>query len=181
MTQAEAPRRDNSVDPIGLTGAVDGVSPCQDQDGIRLAFLIHDVSRIRRNVYDQMAKPLGMTRSQWWVLAYLSRDDGMMQTQLAEVLDIGKASLGELVEALEKRGWVERRTDPADGRAKRIYLSACAHTLIERMTSLEHAFNRQALAALSASERECLIHGLQKIKRAIVQLSPTAVSLDAET
>jgi hypothetical protein len=54
--------------------------------GIRLAFLIHDVSRMRRSAYDQFMKPLGITRAQWWVLAHLTRHDGMMQTQLADLL-----------------------------------------------------------------------------------------------
>src|ERR1700733_6630780 len=65
-----------------------------EREGIRLGFLIHDVSRMRRNAYDQIMKPLGVTRARWWVLAHLSRQDGIMQTQLADVLDVGKASLG---------------------------------------------------------------------------------------
>lgn len=161
--------------------AIDSLSSREEQDAINLAFLIHDVSRMRRRAYDQLVKPLGVTRSQWWVLAHLSRDDGMMQTRLADVLDVGKASLGDVVGALEKCGWVERRPDPGDGRAKRVYLSGCAHTLIRRMTILEHEFNRQALAGLSASEREQLLHSLRKIKDAIAQLPTGADFFEAET
>ena len=40
---------------------------------LRLGFLIHDVSRLRRSAFDRCLKPLNVTRSQWWVLAYLSR------------------------------------------------------------------------------------------------------------
>lgn len=61
----------------------------------RLGFLVHDVSRLRRTVLDKELKPLGITRSQWWVLANLSRNsgEGMMQTELAKFLDIGKVAL----------------------------------------------------------------------------------------
>ena len=52
----------------------------------RLGFLMHDVSRLRRSVFNEFMKPLGVTRSQWWVLAHLSRHDGMNQTDLANVL-----------------------------------------------------------------------------------------------
>ena len=55
---------------------------------LRLGFLIHDVSRLRRSAFDRCLKPLNVTRSQWWVLAYLSREDGMTQSQLAEELDL---------------------------------------------------------------------------------------------
>src|ERR1700745_1841291 len=60
--------------------AISSPNPHSPPEGIRLSFLIHDVSRMRRSAYDQFMKPLGVTRAQWWVLAYLSRHDGMMQT-----------------------------------------------------------------------------------------------------
>src|ERR1700730_4739488 len=90
---------------------------------VRLSFLIHDVSRMRRTAYDQLMRPLGVTRAQWWVLAHLSRRDGMMQTELADSLDVGKASLGTLIDRLEAGGFVERREDPTDRRAKRLYMA----------------------------------------------------------
>ena len=61
---------------------------------LRLGYLIHDVSRLRRSAFDRCMKPLNVTRSQWWVLAYLSREDGMTQSRLAEELDIGKVAIG---------------------------------------------------------------------------------------
>ena len=61
---------------------------------LRLGFLVHDVSRLRRRVVDRALKPLGVTRSQWWVLAFLSRSDGMSQVALADELDLGKVALG---------------------------------------------------------------------------------------
>ena len=57
---------------------------------LRLGFLIHDVSRLRRSAFDRCLKPLNVTRSQWWVLAFISRKNGLPQTQLANELDVGK-------------------------------------------------------------------------------------------
>lgn len=144
------------------------------RDGIRLGFLIHDVSRMRRSAYDQFMKPLGITRAQWWVLAHLSRHDGMMQTQLADVLEVGKASLGDVIESLEGAGWVQRRPDPADKRAKRVYLTKPAQTLIKRMTVMENDFNSQILSDLGHEEITDLIRVLVKIKHAISRLAPSA-------
>ena len=142
------------------------------REGIRLGFLIHDVSRMRRSAYDQFMKPLGVTRAQWWVLAYLSRHDGMMQTQLADVLEVGKASLGDVIESLERSKWVERRPDPTDKRAKRVYLAKAAQGLIKRMTAMENEFNGQILADFTPAERAELGRSLQKIKLALSRLSP---------
>jgi MarR family transcriptional regulator for hemolysin len=122
---------------------------------------------MRRAAYDQFMKPLGITRAQWWVLAHLSRHDGMMQTQLADVLDVGKASLGDVIENLEERGWVERHPDPADKRAKRVFLTRPAQAMIKRMTVMEDDFNSQILHDVSAAERAELARTLLKIKQAI--------------
>src|SRR3981081_1123579 len=88
---------------------------------LRLGFLIHDVSRLRRSAFDRCLKPLNVTRSQWWVLAYLSREDGMTQSQLAEQLDLGKVAVGGLIDRLEKSGLVRRDADPRDQPTNRLF------------------------------------------------------------
>ena len=67
-------------------------------------FILNDVARLMRTRFDRRVKALGLTRSQWWVLAYLSREDGMTQSQLAEELDLGKVAVGGLIDRLEKSG-----------------------------------------------------------------------------
>jgi DNA-binding MarR family transcriptional regulator len=138
-----------------------------ERQGIRLSFLIHDVSRMRRTAYDQLMRPLGVTRAQWWVLAHLSRRDGIMQTELADALDVGKASLGTLIDRLEAGGFVERREDPADRRAKRLYMAEPGYGLLERMTHEEIRFNERVLSGLSATDRETMIRTLTAIKRVL--------------
>ena len=100
---------------------------------LRLGFLVHDVSRLRRRVVDRALKPLGVTRSQWWVLAFLSRSDGMSQVALADELDLGKVALGQLIDRLEKTGFVSRRADDEDRRVKRVFLTRRGQALIARI------------------------------------------------
>ena len=177
MTKAIAQAR--GTDDVSLAGSnrgngIDVMSSeleSHARDGIRLSFLIHDVSRMRRSAYDHYMKPLGITRAQWWVLAHLSRHDGMMQTQLADVLEVGKASLGDVIESLESGGWVSRRPDPTDKRAKRVYLSKSSQGLIKRMTQLEVEFNEKVLADLPPEEQATLFKLLIKVKQAISRIS----------
>ena len=100
---------------------------------LRLGFLVHDVSRLRRSIVDRTLKPLGVTRSQWWVLAFLSRADGMSQVALADELDLGKVALGGLIDRLEKTGFVSRRHDAEDRRVKRVFLTKKSQTLIDEI------------------------------------------------
>lgn len=106
---------------------------------LRFGFLIHDVSRLRRVVVDRSLKPLGITRSQWWVLAFLSRRDGMTQTALAADLDLTKVAIGGLLDRMEGAGFIERRADRNDGRARRVYLTRAGAKMVN--TIREHVEN----------------------------------------
>jgi DNA-binding MarR family transcriptional regulator len=144
-------------------------SDAEARQAIRLSFLIHDVSRMRRTAYDHLMRPLGVTRAQWWVLAHLSRHDGMMQTELADQLEVGKASLGALIERMVAAGLVERREDPADRRAKRVHMAPAGYQLLTRMTTTEELFNRRILGGLSSADKAAMIVMLANIKQALSQ------------
>ena len=119
---------------------------------LRLGFLIHDVSRLRRSAFDRCLKPLNVTRSQWWVLAYLSREDGMTQSQLAEELDLGKVAVGGLIDRLEKSGLVRRQADASDRRVNRVFLEPKSKQLVTRMRKVSHKMNQQILEGLGDEE-----------------------------
>ncbi len=136
----------------------------------RLGFLMHDVSRLRRSVFDDFMKPLGVTRSQWWVLAYLSRHDGMIQSDLANVLELGKAALGGLIDRLEAGGFIHRRPDEFDRRVKRIFLSASGAQLVKEMVKRSHDMSERILEGLSTEDRYRLADMLMLVKRNLVAI-----------
>src|SRR5260221_6759654 len=102
---------------------------------IRIGFLVHDVSRLRRTAFDHWLNPLVITRSQWWILTGVSRlgDKGIPQTELAKVLDLGKVALGGLIDRLEERGYVERRDHAADRRLNLVHLTKSGTAILEKM------------------------------------------------
>jgi DNA-binding MarR family transcriptional regulator len=130
----------------------------------RLGFLMHDVSRLRRNVFDEFMKPMGLTRSQWWILAHLSRHDGMIQSDLANVLDLGKAALGGLLDRLEATQLIERRPDGKDRRVKRVYLTAKGAQAIAAMRVKSHEVSERILEGLGLEARRALAEHLALVK-----------------
>jgi len=142
----------------------------QDNWDARLGFLMHDVSRLRRNVFDEFMKPMGLTRSQWWILAHLSRHDGMIQSDLANVLDLGKAALGGLIDRLEATQLVERRADPADRRVKRIHLTGKGSQAIQDMKVKSHEVSERILEGLSLEQRRALADNLALVKANLLAL-----------
>lgn len=131
---------------------------------LRLGFLIHDVSRLRRSAFDRCLKPLNVTRSQWWVLAYLSRQDGMTQSQLAEELDMGKVGVGGIIDRLEKARLVRRAPDDADRRVNRVFLEPRSRQLIARMRQASHIMNGQILEGIADARLEGTADTLDAMK-----------------
>jgi DNA-binding MarR family transcriptional regulator len=136
---------------------------------LRLGFLIHDVSRLRRSAFDRCLKPLNVTRSQWWVLAYLSREDGMTQSQLAEELDLGKVAVGGLIDRLEKSGLLRREPDASDRRVNRVFLEPKSKQLIARMRKVSHQMNLQILEGLTDDKLEKTAVTLDAMKHNLLQ------------
>jgi len=138
---------------------------------LRLGYLIHDVSRLRRVMFDRELSPLDITRSQWWVLAFISRNNGLPQTQLANELEVGKVALGSLVDRLQSAGFVTREPDPSDRRVKRIFLTKKALKLVEDIRPVADAFNEQIREGISDRELEITSQTLFHMKQNLLKLS----------
>lgn len=164
-------KRDDDVTAATLDVVARGDVASDENWDQRLGFLMHDVSRLRRTLFDDFMKPLHVTRSQWWVLAYLSRHDGMIQTDLANVLELGKAALGSLVDRLESAGLVRRGLDEVDRRAKRVYLLPKGAQMIKEMQARSHEMSERILDGLDEQERTQLAYLLNKVKDNLIAIS----------
>ncbi len=149
----------------------------------RIGFYVHDVSRMRRTLFDLGMKPLGITRSQWWVLAQLSRSEGhdggegMLQTDLARILDVGKVTIGGLIDRLETSGFVVRKPDKLDRRAKRIVITKSGHHVLDQMIVVGRELNVGILEGISERDVKTAERVLAKMKENIrKKLGPLRVS-----
>lgn len=127
-------------------------------------FILHDVARLLRTTYDRRVRELGLTRSQWWVLTHLFRKDGITQSELAEMLELEKPSLGRLLDRLEAKGWVRREMDARDRRAKRVFLTSAAETPMRVMRKIAAGVREDALSGLSTADRDRFVDALLTIK-----------------
>lgn len=121
---------------------------------LRIGFLVHDVSRMRKTLYDQALKPLGITRAQWWVLANLSRqeEEGTIQSDLARLLEVGKVTIGGIIDRLEESGQVVRESSTQDRRVKRVFITEQGHDVLEQMADVGRELNNQILASLAPGD-----------------------------
>ena len=129
-----------------------------------IAFTIMDVARMLRTYADQRARQFGISRAQWAVLVRLDRTEGLKQSELAEILDLQPISLTRLLDRLAENGLIERRPDPNDRRANRLYLRSAARPLLGQLAGLAHDMMQHVLAGLGGKSNERLLRDLTTIK-----------------
>jgi MarR family transcriptional regulator for hemolysin len=129
-----------------------------------IAFNISDVARLLRTYADQRAREFGMTRAQWAVLARVERSEGLKQCELAEVLDLQPITLTRLIDRLCDGGLIERRSDPDDRRAKRLYLTPAARPVLDGLTRLGKDMMATVLAGIEPTAIDQLLAHLLTLK-----------------
>jgi len=128
-------------------------------------------SRLLRNYIDHRAKSRGTTRAQWIVLFRLREQEGLSQVDLADVLELQPISLVRLLDRLVEHGLLERRHDPKDRRANRLFLTASGRQLVDDLDSLRDAIATDVIHDMPAETVETTLHALRDIKDRIKALS----------
>ena len=147
------------------------MSPNDDE---YIGYLLSDVARLIRTVFDRRVRDLGLTRAQWLVLTRLHRRPGSSQTELAEMLEIDRASAGRMIDRMEKGGWVERRADGGDRRVNRLHLTPEARRIHAKMWAIAESTVDDALVPLSAQERDEFTRLTARVKGRLQTLAGAA-------
>ena len=134
------------------------------EDESYIGFVISDVARLLRTVFDRRVREVGLTRAQWLVLTRLHRRPGASQSELSEMLEVEKATAGRMIDRLEANGWVVRKADPRDRRINRLYLTDEAERTHMAIRPIAEATVDDALAGLSARQRDTLTDLMGRVK-----------------
>ena len=138
-------------------------------------FLLHDISRLLRKRFDRRAKALGLTKSQWMVMAHLARHEGIKQSGLAEILEVEPITMSRHLDRLGETGWIERRADPDDRRAWRLYLSDKARPILEQLGELVRETMDEALSGLEPEVRSELYESLLQVRQNLSDRETVAI------
>jgi MarR family transcriptional regulator for hemolysin len=144
------------------------------------AFVVNDVGRMLKTYADQEARRYGMTRAQWSVLARLERNEGLKQTELADMLDLQPITLTRLVDRLCEIRLVERRADPDDRRAKRLFLTAQAKPVMDRLDALAKSMLADVLEGIDAADIKAAVGTLNAVKENLRRLLQNKSQSDAK-
>ena len=133
---------------------------------VRMGFLVHDVSRMRRTLFDQAVKNLGITRAQWWALANLSREgEGITQSQLAQALEVGKVTIGGLLDRLEAAAYIVRKADRDDRRLKRVFITERGYGIMDEMAAIGRQLNSVVMKGISIDQNHLAEEVLHQMRQ----------------
>lgn len=141
-----------------------------DQDDY-IGYLMTDTARLLRTVFERRVRARGLTRAQWVVIARLHQRPGLSQSEVADILEIEKASAGRLIDRMEAKGWLERRSDPNDRRINRLHLTGDALRLHQEIWPVAEATVADALTGLTPRQQSELGKLLGAVKQTLQGLT----------
>ena len=136
-------------------------------------FLTLDVAHLMQIDFDRRVSSLGITRAQWRVLLWVYRTPGVTQSELADTLEVQKASLGRMLDRLTDKDWIERRADKSDRRIRRVHLSKEVEPLIITMRTIARELRAAAMDGIPEKERDKFVDTLLHVKSNLVTFQAT--------
>ena len=115
---------------------------------LSLPYLLSDSARLLRRAFDARVRALGMTSRQARLLLILHVTEGENQGYYAELLEVEPISLTRMVDRMEEAGLIERRRDPADRRAWRLFLTDRSRCVIDQVRDSLTGLEDEMLAGL---------------------------------
>jgi MarR family transcriptional regulator, transcriptional regulator for hemolysin len=143
-----------------------------------LLILLHDVARIMRTRFDQWARTYGLTRAQGIILTRLERQPGLSQNEMAALCEVEPITVGRLVDRLEARGLLERRSDPCDRRIRRLHLLPAAEPVLAAIHDYKAALEHYLNDGLDPDVQEIMVDALLHMKtRLTVEAADTKLAV----
>ena len=134
--------------------------------------VLFECARLLTRRFDARLAEMGFTRNQWLVMNTVYRNEGMRQTAIADATEIGAAPLGKVIDALQADGWLERRADLRDRRAKRLFLTRRAHHLLSGKRQRFEQLHAALLQPLGLRRTQLLVNSLGWIRQRLLEESP---------
>lgn len=147
--------------------------------GLNIGFLVGDTSRMLRRIFNERLTHLGMTQAQWRALAHLSRNEGINQVTLSDLLDVQPITVARLIDKLVETNLVARRPDPNDRRAQRLFLTEQAQGVLDQIWEVADETYAVVLKGISETERDTLIELLARIRANTSTLQPSQAVIAA--
>jgi DNA-binding MarR family transcriptional regulator len=142
-------------------------------EDMSFGYLLNDVTLLFRKHFDRRAVKFGLTRAQWRATKMLYHREGLRQTELAEWLEMEPIAVGRVIDRLQAAGFVERRADPRDRRAWRLYITERARVIVGDMELIARDLRKDATRGIGSDELGAALGVISRIKENLQALEAT--------
>jgi MarR family transcriptional regulator, lower aerobic nicotinate degradation pathway regulator len=129
----------------------------------RPGFLLRRAHQISLSIFEEAFSDLGITTSQFAVLAVLLADPSLDQSSVAKAVGMDKVTVSHLVRGLETRGLVVRRTDPENRRRRSLTLTQDGKDLMARIEAPHQIAYENLMSPFDSTQRELFMQLLQHL------------------
>ena len=141
-----------------------------DISGIDLMHQFHHTFNLMHRQYHQIANDkVGIRHGQGKILMILTREDGIGQKELAERLQIRAATLSELLDKMQKNGWIVRKNNEHDRRKINIHITEEGKAVSEQNREARNEMAEKMFGVLSDAEKETLKKLFERLDESLQQ------------
>jgi MarR family transcriptional regulator for hemolysin len=137
---------------------------------LRVESTLMSAARGIRRAYDARLSELGLNLSEAILLAHTDESGPLMQSKLAEHMGVGRAAMGSLIDALENRGWVERRAKPGDRRVWLIAITPSGEQAARQDAKIDERLRSELREGISRKERRELSQLLNRLSENVSKI-----------
>ncbi len=139
-----------------------------------LGFNLYQVALLFRRDLMRALSQHRLTPEQWQILVALEeRSEGLKQNEVAALTMKDKHSVSRILARMEAAGWVERASDPVDGRAIMVQRTPKSRKALKPMQRSLDTHFRRVNGALSLGERQQLLGLLRRLRAELEDEEPT--------
>ena len=128
-----------------------------------VGFLLKDLAHLYVQRFEVRAREISLTLPQCKVLARLEKNEGVSQARLAELAEVDAMTMVRILDRMEADGLLERRPDPADRRARSLFLTPKAKPLLDQIWGMSEATRAEVFAGIGKDERDVFMTVLERI------------------
>ena len=139
-------------------------------EDVSFGYLLNDVTLLFRKHFDRRAVRFGLTRAQWRAIKMLHHREDLRQNELAEFLEMEPIAVGRVIDRLQAAGFVERRPDPKDRRAWRLYVTDQARVIVGDMEIIARGLRKDATRGIGHDELQQALAVISRIKDNLLAL-----------
>lgn len=138
-----------------------------------LNYLLWQVCRLNHARAHQLFDALGVYRGQPPLLEALWEQDGLTHSDLAARLHVTPATMSRMIQRMEKAGLVARKSDPADRRVSRVYLTQAGRDIRSAIAQAIRTIEADTFAGFNDEERVLLRRFLQQVRDNLIRVVGT--------